>query len=414
MKNSRRFDLSQRLVHFVRSVDLRSDGATTLPEEWSFGNLVEDWVLSPFFLLRHILRSQEVLPTWSIRNGRRTVYGPRPAVCFSEMPLAAFLIAGEDRSARGEHMSTFGVMFKKEDLFALGARPVIYGLTDEQRARKRTDGARVFPESALPLREQYRYVAYNPTRDRPLDWTHEREWRLPSERSMPAATSYDELSGFGLRFEQLQHEVGFIVRTENHARRLLHDILWLVDTHQLPKELFSFIVIADRFPDPHELVTPESVETAIEHSKISLEPYFTLEESRARQIRTRFDRLVEQVLPELSGGQPPMGELGGGWLWLYDNTSELVRALMMEDGRISISASERYLVNLMEYPDFYSLGRREQMTQQLAELVEKEFGESATYFSVLMSNDPNSVPFYTGTSMLSSAYLNYAHNEEDF
>src|SRR4051812_46151197 len=86
-------------------------------------------LLSPLFLMRNAVRLDRLWATWSVRRGRRTIYGADPAVCFTEMPIAAFVEAGHARPKRGEVMGPYGLIFPKAAMFSLGARPVIYGLS---------------------------------------------------------------------------------------------------------------------------------------------------------------------------------------------------------------------------------------------------------------------------------------------
>jgi hypothetical protein len=139
-RNTRRFDLSDRLIHFFRALDLDHGPGFTTPETWRPGDLAEDTKFSPFFLLRNAVRCERLWATWSVRNGRRTIYGPDPAVCFTDMPLAAFIEAGETRSARGEAMSTYGLLLPKTAMHGLGARSVIYGLSTSPFIPKGDDG----------------------------------------------------------------------------------------------------------------------------------------------------------------------------------------------------------------------------------------------------------------------------------
>ncbi|MER8731110.1 hypothetical protein NKH28_14860 [Mesorhizobium sp. M1227] len=111
MNNNARYDLSDRLIHFSRPLDTQHPDTPTLPEHWGFSTVENfDEPLSPFFLLRNAVRQGRVWATWSVRSGRRTVYGPDPAVCFTEMPIAAFVEAGLARAAAGQAMSPYGLV----------------------------------------------------------------------------------------------------------------------------------------------------------------------------------------------------------------------------------------------------------------------------------------------------------------
>jgi hypothetical protein len=69
------------------------------------------------------------------------------------------------------------------ELFSLGARPVIYGISSPHKEAANTDvffgkGLRTLDSSCgISLKEQYRYVYTNLKSNKPTDWMHEREWR---------------------------------------------------------------------------------------------------------------------------------------------------------------------------------------------------------------------------------------------
>ncbi|MGH7307083.1 MAG: hypothetical protein ACREK6_00140 [Candidatus Rokuibacteriota bacterium] len=137
-------------------------------------------------VLRKIIDDGHIRSTWAFRNGKPTVYGPRAAVCFTEMPLYA-LMEYAKRRADASSVTAYGIALLKRDAFAFGARPVIYGLTgrhEEVRDHRSQpeDAVRGWPRILTPDRglaehEQYRYVSFNLGPGRYSDWTHEREWR---------------------------------------------------------------------------------------------------------------------------------------------------------------------------------------------------------------------------------------------
>src|SRR5579862_4500707 len=157
--NNARYDLSDRLIHFFRSVDSSRLDSPVMPEDWGPSSMENpDEPFSPFFLMRNAVRQGRLWATWSVRRRRRTIYGPDPAVCFTEMPIAAFVEAGLARAKRGEAMSPYGLVFPKTALFRLGARPVIYGLSGDVNTGIDGAGARMIASTQLPPREQFRYV----------------------------------------------------------------------------------------------------------------------------------------------------------------------------------------------------------------------------------------------------------------
>lgn len=412
-KNATRFDLSDYLIHFFRKVDICSDNSPGVPESMGFSNVNEDTEWSAIFMLRCAIRHQLLWATWSYRGGARTIYGRHPAVCFTEMPLAAFLEAGSARAARGEAMSSYALVFNKKGMYNEGANPVIYGLDNRNSyiPGGRDGNERVIDESLLPLREQYRYVTYNPSSNRPIDWTHEREWRWPCRLS---SASYEhEMEEFGIVSEPTDipgldltssncHGLGVVVQTDDEAKWIVSDILSLSDRGRIDQWHFSFVLVADRLL-PATLMAPRSVEAAISNAVIDLSPYFSLTAPQARCIDDRFTKLVWDV--EKAQSSVEDGEFGGAWLWILDNTSDLARALL-KTGRLQVSKDGRYLADLREFNDGRSLRQREDMIQTLATAVTREFKVECGYFSVLNSDSFNDVPFYCSDHLDNRMFYN--------
>ncbi len=145
-----RKDLTNYLIHFTRS----QNG------------------LSAFDILKSIVTDGYIRSGWSKRGNRRTVFGPKPAVCFSETPLYGFLdyvVKRNDISS----IDSYGIFLNKKAFFFAGGRPVIYGTTLPEE--KIIDGNDNYFVKGFIDEEQYRYIltAIN----EPNDWTHEREWR---------------------------------------------------------------------------------------------------------------------------------------------------------------------------------------------------------------------------------------------
>jgi hypothetical protein len=107
-------------------------------------------------------RFLSILTAGRLLASDRNIRGGFKCVCFSEAPIAvlAQMLVGE----KSRYMP-FGVMLDKAWLFAKGGRPVIYQSEAEYEC---------LPE---PLR--YRHVRYEPGNG--VDWTWEREWRIPGD-----------------------------------------------------------------------------------------------------------------------------------------------------------------------------------------------------------------------------------------
>lgn len=137
-----RSDLSQWLVHFVRSASLISPDQVGTASE----------------LLDSIFRENFIRPS---SQEYVTHYSPEGAACFYDAPPSVWPeIAQTNPNSR----PPVGIICHKTPVWSLGGRPVIY--TD------RSD------PSAWPESDRFRLVHTNLSRFPPVDWTHEREWRV--------------------------------------------------------------------------------------------------------------------------------------------------------------------------------------------------------------------------------------------
>jgi hypothetical protein len=367
--NNRRYDLSDRLIHFFRDLDLETPDAPPTPDHWGYGSTTEDWQLPAFFLLRHAVRQGRLWATWSVRGGRRTIYGPRPAVCFTEMPIAAFIEASSIRAAKGEKMGTCALVLPKRAAFLAGARPVIYALSTDAWSSG-TDGERSFADTALPRQEQYRYIAYDPTKKQ-LDWSHEREWRWPldvepyqeDEDGIPPSDS-DDLPGLNLDHSTMSG-LGVIVADRQQADKLIYDILTKVDRGDISESHYSFILARADIPDWHALRGYSQTEEAIWENAIDLAQFFTIKKADAKAQRYGLHELaaaIEDATDE--PGPQHFHEEGGCWLWLKDNRHPLVRALIRLDA-VTITKDGRYLIELPEIDCRRPLRQRQEMIETL-------------------------------------------------
>lgn len=421
-KNNIRFDLSNYLIHFFRDVDLNSDRPVYIPEFMGWQNIHEDSFLPAFFMLRAAIRNGRIWATWSIRNNQPTIYGYTPAICFTEMPIAAFLESGYKRRVAGEAMSPIALVFPKEALFNLGARQVISGISKGSsfQSEQTEDGYRLLPENTLPLIEQYRYVTYS-LGERTIDWTHEREWRYPyksesfndtlSPKDMEEVENWYDIGG--LDFINKKYEIrgiGVIVESDNQVNLILSDILTLIDSGRTSYHTFSFILNNSRLQgDLQQLQDPTATSKIILDATIDIEPYFRTTSIEAEKCNTIFSDIAIQIETETetAAGNIGLGEQGGCWLWFHDNKHSFTRALL-KSGRIFVTEDGRYLAKIDEFVGNRDLEQREKMTNQLAGYVKENFGCECSYFSVLNSFNPTDVPFYAGKTSNNISYFNNA------
>ena len=172
---------------------------------------------------------------------------------------------------------------------------------------------------------------------------------------------------------------------------VLHDVLALVDRHDIAPDTFQYVLISDEIASPASIRDPDAEAEAIAAATIDLSDYLTPRPERDREIADRVDALAQQV--EESAGPSEWGEPGGCWLWLVDNVHPVTRALFNSDNLV-INQDRKYLMFPYEFSDDRSLRQREHMTKELARAINEEFGIEAGYFSVLMSDDPDEVPNY--------------------
>jgi hypothetical protein len=414
LKNNYRFDLSDYLIHFFRDVDLDGPNAIAMPEHMGWHSLYADTHLPAIFMLRAALRNGRLWATWSYRGNVRTIYGPDPAVCFTDMPIAAFVEASQLRHARGEAMGEVALVFPKSEMRRLGSLPVVYGLSQEPAAWPRGlgGGPRIFPSDALPLVEQYRYVSDVSSKGQQIDWTHEREWRWPFRGEVPQPQvegsfgEWSEIPGLDFYLAGISG-IGAIVKTRAQAELVIRDMLALVDAGIAQEYTFSFVLVSDELPSVHNIQERQQLAAALQAATIDLDPYFAKNPRVINEMNQRFAQEVAAI--EQQAGPEQYGEFGGCWLWLHDGTSPLARSLL-HAGRVSVTKEGRYLAHLYEYSDGRSLHQREAMTQQLSHTIRAQFGVECCYFSVLNSDDPDTVPFYAEVHDDDIAFFNNSWN----
>ena len=138
LPDSNRIDLSQHLIHFTKP----GGGADALE------------------VLLKILRERRLLGSADL------VKGGTPCVSFTEAPFDV-LAAGFNGPKGYSRYSAIGLRFPKTHVFRAGGRPVIYQPNAEY--------------DRLPGDLRWRHVRFEPLGEATIDWTWEREWRLPCE-----------------------------------------------------------------------------------------------------------------------------------------------------------------------------------------------------------------------------------------
>lgn len=224
---AKRTDISDYVIHFLRRQDVKD-----LPFVFEIGGRMHlseyDQIaqMTELECLFNIIAEGGLRGGFSFRNGKATIYGIEPTVCFTEMPLINLL---EYSSLRKNpyRVSDYGIAVKKKDFFKKGGRPVIYGLSPDNTfefddSLEHNPHLRVIQESILPLKEQYRYVAFQLGSTKNVDWTHEREWRIVGKDDIfpNSDTDDDFFPGLYLFDGECFEEVIFIVKSKQDAVEL--------------------------------------------------------------------------------------------------------------------------------------------------------------------------------------------------
>lgn len=223
----RRTDMSKYLIHSVRKSEERD-----LPnEEHEFNEhnyfplLCGEKLDNEFDVLKNIIREGGLRANLSFRNGKATIYGNNPVICFTEMPLINFLEYVKLRH-NSSRITQYGVAMLKKEVYKNGGRPVISGLSTEKFEYLDAQKKILKPE-ILPLAEQYRYVKF----DFATDWTHEREWRIVCNRDEKKFNLLDDYNlnvfdtyGLNIFSDFYFSEVIIILYSEDEAKEI-HEIV---------------------------------------------------------------------------------------------------------------------------------------------------------------------------------------------
>ena len=152
-----RSDLSTRLVHLTRGVESEAKKKSSLRVLF------------------------EILDSCTLKGSNTAsgfIVGKTPAVCFQDAPLHAI---GQNcwfeqkwrkqNSWAKTRYTPNGIMLPKRYVYSKGGRPVVYDSTHEAK-------------KYLPEDQWWRIVNFDLSdKDNIIDWSHEREWRVPGDLS---------------------------------------------------------------------------------------------------------------------------------------------------------------------------------------------------------------------------------------
>jgi len=407
-----RKDITDWLIHFVHDRNVENDMYQTylkIGEEiemsipprsfdfdgnpdfnYSYDDLDEkyyDWYDDEpaFGVLLKVIKDGFLKSTWSYRNYKSSVYGPKPVVCFTEMPLYGLINYVKNRN-QNELTTSYGIAFLKSEAFEAGARPVIYGLSSKYEETEEGDpffgkGLRTLASKCgIGLREQYRYVSTNLTKKYPIDWTHEREWRwadLDYDFSFPGLPFFISNANFSFS------KIIVIVYTDAEAEQILnllkshHDSRQTNYGYDLSKEAIKNTLI----------LSIESLERDFKTEDIRLDdlPFFSLPKikeivpsqeciDKVTEVWRRANVISFEAASKAFKETPEekhwttFGPCGGAILNTYNSHSEVTQAFI----QLGIATA---------YTDHYSLGGLNTVPTQLVGITEIGVRAAAEYLT---------------------------------
>ena len=406
----RRFDMSEWAIHFVHSRNPEYAPSSTLfsslggripfhsdkERDDSFRHwhdrddqhdLTDD--ASGLAVLSKIIDDGHIRAGWSFRGGSPTIYGPRPACCFTEMPLSSFLIYAETR-ARKERVDTYAICVLKRELFAAGGRPVIYGTSVSHQEKGDSKWPRLLDENCgIGEREQFRYVSFNPTRPQgPNDWTHEREWRwsdVNDKCSTPGLPIW--IADPSIKFSRII----LVVKKKDEAEGVLNQLKQRHDAGRNPFDdeyriealRNTSIVAIDQLPDGTNVRIEDIPEHYIPFQRPSPSPEFIAKVKQALAIAR------QAGLDAAEHNRPPVANFGhllasyGGRAFgmVFDPQSELTEALIALKV-VTVKCWGGYQIKLFEDDDFILpiLSVSEAAVEAALSVLEQHFPDSVFWW----------------------------------
>ena len=400
---TRRQDLSKWALHFIHDYNADNEpsdeiiqfdlyGGHPYHENKELNDRFDLWRISDeeypidpdpdaLQVLLKIITDGHIRATWAFRGNRPTIYGPRAAVCFTEMPLYALLEYAEQRT--NESVRNYAVGTLKHELFAAGGRPVMYGLSGKhveqgQRSPFNKGWPRKLASSCgIAESEQYRYVAMSSDPSKPIDWSHEREWRWVDHEdkcSCPGLPIWlsEEPSSFSRVF--------VVVPDSADAMRVLDRLKELHDAgandfdypfSRAVLEATSVIALdkmeRDVAAGGKQTLRLEDIPTStIAHFSRPKAPPKLVNEVRSvlAEAKTAADEAAAaraELAPRVLGGDYIADVAGWAWLVVYDAQSPLVSALLQLGEAYSIPGVGYCVRNIG------GLGWKEEQALSLAE-----------------------------------------------
>ncbi|WP_447741704.1 DUF4427 domain-containing protein [Pseudomonas laurentiana] len=382
-----------RLAHFFRDVDLTSNSCPDfIPEAFPPNCLNDDDRWCANFLLRYAVRFHHLWATFGVMEGKRTVRGTHPAVCFTEFHPEELMALREGMNPQRGLVTQYALTFPLEKAVKGGVRRVdpFQGLN--------SDGGQSENNVDQELKRRARLQDFSRNSLQCGSGCTEWRWTFPGDYERCIQKIEDTgLNGNpipGLKLSLTRWSgIGVVVPDMEAARSVGYDILTLIDRRVVQRDHFSHILVCDKLPANIEVGSRKSIEEGVLEACINLD---TTAQMSALQAHVDTLDFSSRVL--LHNSSKPKGLVhnrGGCWLCFEDNAHPYIRALVMT-GRVKVNKMGRYLASLDELDPSRDLREREAIVIQIAQELEKKHGIKSTYYSVLNSHCPDDHPANCG------------------
>ena len=351
-----RTDLSSWLTHFIHRRNPENDPRACYEEiaripiahsesgkpiftDWDYWD--EEYPIAPddypFAVLKKILDDGHIRATWAYRRQKPTIYGPRAAVCLTEMPLYALIEYAQTRNQE-DSVAKYGIALPKNELFIAGARPVIYGLSSDHKEAGSEDsfyqqGCRMLSDyCGIAPCEQYRYVAMNLDKDRHIDWSHEREWRWTKNFS-----NFPDIPGLSVWLKEESYnfsKILLIVQTKKEAEELLNNLKGFDDN---PYTKYDLPISRKAVANTRVIALQELTEDFANNRNLRIEDIPTFRHKSISRREPSHNTLiaVKQAVEkarlaaiQVAQESPSNGLYGWAWVTTYDAQTEVTEALL--------------------------------------------------------------------------------------
>lgn len=404
-----RIDLSDFVTHFIHRrnpantfsgfVDDEEGGTFQFPDEFDWNGAPqyklneyeEDYHgLEPdaygYGVLKKILTCGYIQSGFSFRNSNATIYGPKAAICFTEMPLYALISYAKNRNAEN-FTDDYGIAFLRDELFQAGARPVIYGLSGTHKEASEGDpnygiGHRqLSTETGIGIKEQYRYVATNLRDEKRIDWTHEREWRWADlDQKYETAGMPFFLADNDLRFTRMI----VIVKEDNEAEDILDHLRTLYDSGCDPfgRDYNRKLIRNTSVVSIESLKNIDKELSTIRLEDLPLKSFIQFKEinvsrevlEQVEQALADIEMMEYNITEKYLEEHGDVGSAGFCDIVTYDAHSEITQALV-KLGRMKAFTNYYLLTDVKGYPT-QSLDAKEAGCKAVAKYLTEKLGQS--------------------------------------